>query len=195
MRACHKIEFGTNSHSLRRHGRFLYNFVPAARAQRHASHGQAPPGQLHGRAGQLGAPAGHGQLRVLLFCGRPARADHRLRGPFKHPAQHAGGGAGLSGRRARPETNHDFCPEPRGAALRVAALPGDDYATGLAGAGAQLQGDAGEPGRQRPEHVRVSGLPGADGIGHSAVPGGVCAGRPGPAGARGADAGGGAAVQ
>ncbi len=47
---------------------------------------------------------------------------------------------------------------------------GHDYAARLAGARAQLQGDAGEPVAQGPDHLRVSGLSGADGLGHSALP-------------------------
>ena len=44
-------------------------------------------------------------------------------------------------------------------------------------------------------HLRLPGLPGADGVGHSALPAAICARGPGPAGARGADPRGGAAVQ
>ena len=48
---------------------------------------------------------------------------------------------------------------------------------------------------QGSDHLRLPRLSGADGVGHSALPAAFCACGPGPAGARGADARGGAAVQ
>ena len=161
--------------------------------------GMRPTGKLH-LGNYMGALANwvklQDQVRVLLLHRRLARADHRLR---RHLA---------ALRPIRLKWRWTFWPPDsirrsatifvQSQVLQHAELPllsGHDYAAGLAGARAQLQGDAGEPGQQGPDHVWVPRLPGADGGGHSAVSAGVCARGPGPAGARGAYAGDGAAVQ
>ncbi len=98
--------------------------------------------------------------------------------------------AGLDPERSRP-VSAIACSAARRAAPAVL----DDHAAGMAGARAQLQGAAGKPGRQESRHLRLSRLPAAAGGRHSDVPGGLCSGGPGPGGARGADARGGAPLQ
>ena len=58
--------------------------------------------------------------------------------------------------------------EQGAAACRTAPAAGHDYAARLARARAHLQGTAGEPHRQGPDHLRISRLSAADGLRHSA---------------------------
>ena len=100
--------------------------------------------------------------------------------------EHPRGRAGLSGGGARSEAVAPIFRAERGAgALRAEFAAGDDHAAGLAGARADLQGSAGAAAGEGPGDDRVPGLSAAAVGGHSCLPGALCAGGPGPGGARG----------
>ena len=91
------------------------DFSPA-RSERHAPHGQAAPGQLHGRAGQLGQAAGL-KYECYFFIADLHALTTDYADTSNDCAEHDRSGARLSCRRARPGAEHDLCAEPGEAAL------------------------------------------------------------------------------
>ncbi len=152
--------------------------------------GMRPTGKLH-LGNYMGALANWVKLQDQYECYFFIADLHALTTDYADTSQIAPNtlevASGFSCRRPRSRAMHHLRAEPREAALRTAAAAGNDYAAGLAGARAQLQGDAGEPHQQGPDHLWIPGLPGPDGVGHPALPAEVCARGAGPAGARGAD--------
>ena len=170
---------------------------PAAQRPRVLS-GMRPTGKLH-LGNYMGALANWVKLQDQYECYFFIADWHALTTDYADPqpdcAEHARGDARLPGGGARSRAQRAVFAEPRKATRRTCAAAGHEHSAGLAGTRAQLQGDAGESRQQGPDDLRIPRLPGADGRGHSALPGRLCAGGPGPAGARGADARECAAVQ
>ena len=158
------------------------HFPPTqTRAQRHALYRKTASWQLCRRPAELGADAG--SVRVFLFPCRLACVDDRLRRHFEAETEFARSPSRLAGGWARSQALDLVHPVAYPAACRTSPAVLDDYAARLAGAGADVQRTAGEHHRQRPDHVRISGLPGAAGSRHPDLQGRLRPGgrRPGPA--------------
>ena len=135
--------------------------------------GMRPTGKLH-LGNYMGALANWVKLQDQYECYFFIADWHALTTDYADPSQIAPNtldvlldylAAGLD-----PARSVLFLQSRVLAARRAEPAAGHDYAGRLAGARAQLQGAAEEPGQQGSVELRVSGLPGADGLRHSDLP-------------------------
>ena len=157
--------------------------MSSSESSRRVASGMRPTGRLHlghyhgviKNWGRASAP-----IRMLFLRRRLARADHRLPRHRRCRTAHGRHGGRLAGGGRRPGRRDDLHSVEGAGACRAAPAAVDDFAGGLAGARADLQGHAGEALRPRPGHLRVPRLPRAAGGRHSHLSRRQRAGRGGP---------------